>query len=218
MLQLIHFLVPFFLSIVKTTLSTFPLEACDRCDDSYSLCLPIHINVSTSRAFIRCSFPHLNTSCHARERCLSILSQDTRFGPPLFNMIPNSSRDAPSYYDGRQSRGDATPKTAAPVAIIGMACRLSGDVSSLEDFWEMICRGRNGWSEIPEDRFSKGAFWHPNPAKKGAFNPRGGYFLKQDPALFDAPFFNITRAEAEAMGMFLTSLHTISEPLMHCVP
>lgn len=95
---------------------------------------------------------------------------------------------------------EATTPTPAPVAIVGMACRLSGDVSSLEDFWQMICRGRNGWSEIPDDRFSKGAFWHPNPAKKGAFNPRGGYFLKQDPALFDAPFFNITRAEAEAMG------------------
>ncbi|PSR82297.1 polyketide synthase [Coniella lustricola] len=96
-------------------------------------------------------------------------------------------------HDGLSSR------SPAPIAIIGMACRLSGNVSSLEDFWEMMCRGRNGWSEIPEDRFSKDAYWHPNPAKKGAFNCRGGYFLSQDPALFDAPFFNITRAEAEAM-------------------
>lgn len=103
--------------------------------------------------------------------------------------------------------GDVEPQAPAPMAIVGMACRLSGDVSSLEDFWQMICRGRNGWSEIPEDRFSTGAYWHPNPAKKGAFNPRGGYFLNQDPALFDAPFFNITRAEAEAMGTFDHSPH-----------
>ncbi|KAF3760395.1 hypothetical protein M406DRAFT_109461 [Cryphonectria parasitica EP155] len=100
------------------------------------------------------------------------------------------------------STGDGVaPNTLAPIAIIGMSCRVSGDVSSPEDFWQMICRGRNGWSEIPEDRFSKGAHWHPNPARKGAFNSRGGYFIKQDPAMFDAPFFNITRAEAEAMGM-----------------
>lgn len=120
-------------------------------------------------------------------------------------MKSQSNGDTHSCCDGAQQTGDNKANTPAPVAIIGMSCRLSGDVSSLEDFWQMICRGRNGWSEIPEDRFSKDAFWHPNPAKKGAFNPRGGYFIKQDPALFDAPFFNITRAEAEAMGM-LSSL------------
>ncbi len=89
-----------------------------------------------------------------------------------------------------------------PIAIIGMSCRLSGDVSSLEDFWEMLTRARCGWSEIPNDRFSKDAYYHPNPAKQGTFNTVGGYFLKQDPALFDAAFFNITQAEAEAMGAF----------------
>lgn len=90
-----------------------------------------------------------------------------------------------------------------PIAIIGMGCRLSGDVSSAGDFWEMICRGRNGWSEIPEHRFSAAAYSHPNPERKGTFNARGGYFLQNDPAMFDAPFFNITRAEAEAMGTFI---------------
>lgn len=82
-----------------------------------------------------------------------------------------------------------------------MAVRLSGGVSSTEDFWQMIARSRNGWSPIPQDRFSKEAHWHPNPAKKGTFNAQGGYFLQHDPSMFDAPFFNITRAEAEAMGM-----------------
>lgn len=109
---------------------------------------------------------------------------------------------------------DSAPATAAdtaadttadaghplPVAITGMAVRLSGGISSTEDFWQMIARGRNGWSKIPEDRFSKEAHWHPNPAKKGTFNAQGGYFLQHDPSMFDAPFFNITRAEAEAMG------------------
>lgn len=113
------------------------------------------------------------------------------------------TRDAGTdgHHEEKLASGQTSTQAPEPIAIVGMACRLSGDVTSLEDFWGMICRGRNGWSEIPEDRFSTGAFWHPNPARKGAFNPRGGYFLKQDPALFDAPFFNITRAEAEAMGM-----------------
>ncbi|ROV97402.1 hypothetical protein VMCG_06949 [Cytospora schulzeri] len=91
------------------------------------------------------------------------------------------------------------PSSPAPIAIVGIGCRLPGNVSSSEDFWEMICRGRNGWSEIPEDRFSTAAYTHPNPEKKGTFNARGGYFLQNDASMFDAPFFNITRAEAEAM-------------------
>ncbi|KAI0130517.1 polyketide synthase [Xylariales sp. AK1849] len=86
-----------------------------------------------------------------------------------------------------------------PIAIVGMSCRLSGDVSTLDGFWEVLSRARCAWSEIPEERFSKNAYHHPNPAKQGTFNTIGGYFLNQDPALFDAPFFNITRAEAEAM-------------------
>lgn len=87
-----------------------------------------------------------------------------------------------------------------PVAVVGMSCRLPGDVSTLDDFWTLMSRARSGWSEIPKDRFSKEAYWHPNPEKKGCFNSTGGYFLKQDISKFDAPFFNMTQAEAQAMG------------------
>ncbi|KAM6510775.1 hypothetical protein FSOLCH5_011220 [Fusarium solani] len=87
----------------------------------------------------------------------------------------------------------------APIAIVGMSCRLSGDVSNPEDFWTLLSRSRSGWREIPEDRFSMGAFHHPNPQKKGCINAKGGYFMNQDLSRFDAPFFNITEQEALAM-------------------
>lgn len=88
----------------------------------------------------------------------------------------------------------------APIAIVGMSCRLSGDVSTLDDFWTLLSRARSGWTEIPEDRFTKDAFYHPSPQKKGCFNPNGGYFMKRDLSQFDAPFFNITQQEAVGMG------------------
>lgn len=88
----------------------------------------------------------------------------------------------------------------APIAIVGMSCRLSGQVSTLDDFWTLMSRARSGWSEIPEDRFTKDAFWHPIPQKKGCFNNKGGYFMKRDLSAFDAPFFNITQQEAVGMG------------------
>jgi acyl transferase domain-containing protein/NADPH:quinone reductase-like Zn-dependent oxidoreductase/acyl carrier protein len=86
-----------------------------------------------------------------------------------------------------------------PIAIVGMSCRLSGDVSNPEDLWTMLSRSRDGWTPIPTDRFSYDAYHHPNPQKKGCFNQKGGYFMRQDLSRFDAPFFQITQQEALAM-------------------
>jgi len=88
-----------------------------------------------------------------------------------------------------------------PIAIVGMSCRLPGHVSTLDGFWTLMSRARSGWCEIPKDRISKEGYWHPNPEKKGCFNSLGGYFLQHDISEFDATFFNITQAEAQAMGM-----------------
>ncbi|KAL9087951.1 MAG: hypothetical protein Q9159_003393 [Coniocarpon cinnabarinum] len=117
--------------------------------------------------------------------------------------------------DSESASGTATPATSAsegfsvvspsieaermPLAIIGMACRLPGDVTTPAELWELCSRNRSGWSEIPKDRFSAEGFFHPNPQKLGAFNCKGAHFLSQDLAIFDAPFFNITAAEATAM-------------------
>lgn len=80
-----------------------------------------------------------------------------------------------------------------------MACRLPGDVTTPAELWELCSRTRSGWSEIPKDRFNADGFFHPNPQKLGCFNNRGAHFLSQNLAAFDAPFFNITAAEATAM-------------------
>lgn len=86
-----------------------------------------------------------------------------------------------------------------PIAIVGMSCRLPGDVSSPESFWELCSRARSGWSEIPKERFDSETFRHPNPDKAGCYNPIGGHFLSEDLGLFDAPFFNVTEKEAISM-------------------
>jgi acyl transferase domain-containing protein len=85
------------------------------------------------------------------------------------------------------------------IAIVGMGCRLPGDVSSPEEFWELCSRARSGWSEMPKDRWNHEAFHHPNAGKSGTYNPKGGHFLSEDLSLFDAPFFNITEQEAISM-------------------
>jgi acyl transferase domain-containing protein len=86
-----------------------------------------------------------------------------------------------------------------PIAIIGMGCRLPGDVKSPDEFWELCSRARSGWSPIPKERFNHEAFHHLNPDKPGCYNSRGAHFLSEDVGLFDAPFFNLTEKEAISM-------------------
>lgn len=104
---------------------------------------------------------------------------------------------------------DADGTRPAPIAIVGMSCRLPGNVNTLDEFWTMLSRSRDGWGPIPESRMSSEAYYHPNPQKHGCFNQTGGYFMDRDYAQFDAPFFNITKQEASAMGK-KTKFPTIS--------
>ena len=94
---------------------------------------------------------------------------------------------------------DTYGNKSAPIAIIGMSCRLPGGVSNLRQFWEMCCRARNPWSKIPRERFNIQAYHHPDPNQIGCTNTEGGHFLREDISLFDAPFFNCTAQEANSM-------------------
>lgn len=117
--------------------------------------------------------------------------------PDNANGIENATHtngDSPDTH-GQDAPGPKFP----PVAIVGMSCRLPGGASDPEEFYQLCCRARSGWCEIPADRFSKPGYHHPNPDKLGCYNPIGGSFLTEDVGLFDAPFFNITEREALSM-------------------
>ncbi|KAH8671519.1 beta-ketoacyl synthase domain-containing protein [Xylariales sp. PMI_506] len=88
---------------------------------------------------------------------------------------------------------------SVPIAIVGMACRLPGNVASPSEFWELCARARSGFSAVPQERFNHEAFYHPNPGKTGAYHAAGGYFLGGDVTAFDAPFFGLTEKEALSM-------------------
>jgi acyl transferase domain-containing protein len=86
-----------------------------------------------------------------------------------------------------------------PIAIIGMACRLPGNVTNTEELWDLLVEGRVGWSPVPSQRYNEAAFYHPNPENEGTTNHRGGHFISPDIAAFDASFFGISPIEAQAM-------------------
>nr|ALP31866.1 polyketide synthase 34 [Diaporthe helianthi] len=87
-----------------------------------------------------------------------------------------------------------------PIAIVGLACRLPGNVSSPAEFWELCSRARTGFGPIPKDRFSHDAYYHPNAGKMGSYHAQGGNFLTHvDLKSMDAPFFGLTEKEAVSM-------------------
>ncbi|ROV93464.1 hypothetical protein VPNG_09630 [Cytospora leucostoma] len=84
-----------------------------------------------------------------------------------------------------------------PIAVIGMGCRLPGDVASPAGFWDMIMNaGTGNTPKVPADRFNIDAYMHKNNDRPGSFGVLGGYFLNGDLGNFDPALFNITPVEA----------------------
>ncbi|WP_337661986.1 SDR family NAD(P)-dependent oxidoreductase [Actinoalloteichus sp. AHMU CJ021] len=78
-----------------------------------------------------------------------------------------------------------------PIAIVGMACRYPGGVSTPEELWDFLAGGGDGISGFPTDRG-----WGLGSRGDGT-GPVGGFLY--DAADFDPGFFGISPREAVAM-------------------
>ena len=85
-----------------------------------------------------------------------------------------------------------------PLAIVGIGCRLPGDVTSPESFWDLLCSETDATCVVPESRWNADRFHDPNPAKVGKMVTRRGGFLREIDQ-FDPQFFGISPREAHLL-------------------
>jgi acyl transferase domain-containing protein len=132
---------------------------------------------------------------------------------------PASSSDSKAADDAGVEINHLPTNAAEPIAITGLSFKFPQDATSYETFWEMLSQGRNAMTDFPNSRLNLHAFHHPDPNRMDTVSDfdflaactalhtyllqkltvRGGHFLKEDVAFFDAPFFSITANEAESM-------------------
>ena len=113
------------------------------------------------------------------------VEQNSRTGPPTRRLLKSSSRS-------EKSSNTRSPKA---VAIIGIACRLPGNISTPEELWELLKSGHDVIRELPQDRWQWPIEIDPTGQHKGI--DQGGFLESID--RFDASFFRLLPKEVELM-------------------
>ncbi|WP_051342532.1 type I polyketide synthase [Pseudonocardia spinosispora] len=91
-----------------------------------------------------------------------------------------------------------TYRLAEPVAVVGMACRLPGSVTSPDELWRLLVSKTDPVTEGPFDRWDVDAFYDRDRAVPNGVLTRWAATL-DDVTGFDAAFFGLSPGEAASL-------------------
>lgn len=92
----------------------------------------------------------------------------------------------------------AKERKSAPIAVVGIGCRLPGGIKGPDAYWDFLAEGREAISEVPSERWDSTEWFDPDLNEPGKMSANLGGFL-DDVAGFDAEAFGITPREAATM-------------------
>lgn len=144
-------------------------------------------------------------SIEIRQKIQSMLGEEEQLSETLLLDYPNITALA-DYLETKLKSEAPTVKIVEvakqneeeDIAIIGIGCRLPGDIRDTEAYWELLNEGRDAIQEIPKDRWDIDEYYDPDPDSPGKMATRFGGFVK-DLDLFDSDFFGISPKEAEGL-------------------
>ncbi|MDH6711408.1 acyl transferase domain-containing protein, partial [Kitasatospora sp. MAA19] len=101
--------------------------------------------------------------------------------------------------DTRQRLRAVEESSREPLAVVGMACRYPGGVTTPEQLWQLVASEQDAIGGFPRDRgWDIEGMRSARPGDAGSSNTLQGGFL-YDAAEFDAEFFGISPREAVSM-------------------
>ncbi len=99
---------------------------------------------------------------------------------------------------GVATRPRSSEASGEPIAVVGIGCRLPGEVSGPESFWEGLLAGFSGTGEIPPERWDVDAYYDADPDAPGKMATRHAALI-EGVDKFDAALFGISPREAALM-------------------